>query len=71
MQRVAGIAKDVTERKASAARLEVLVHELQHRSRNLLGVITSVASKTVGEGGSVEDFQNRLKALNRAQGLLS
>jgi two-component sensor histidine kinase len=71
VHRIAGIAKDVTNQKATAARLEVLVHELQHRSRNLLGVVTSIASKTVSQGGSVENFQERLKALSRAQGLLS
>lgn len=71
VQRIAGIAKDVTEDKASAARLEVLVAELQHRSRNLLGVISSVASKTLGSGRAVDDFRTRLKALSRAQGLLS
>ncbi|MBB5695780.1 PAS domain S-box protein [Muricoccus pecuniae] len=71
VQRVAGIAKDVTEARMSAARLEVLVHELQHRSRNLLGVITSVASKTLGDEGASSGFQARLQALSRAQGLLS
>ncbi|MGI4764283.1 MAG: PAS domain S-box protein, partial [Janthinobacterium lividum] len=71
VQRVAGIAKDVTEEKASAARLEVLVAELQHRSRNLLGVITAIASRTLMRGGSVKSFETRLQALSRAQGLLS
>jgi PAS domain S-box-containing protein len=71
VQRVAGIAKDVTDQKASAARLEVLVEELQHRSRNLLGVVTATASKTLDRSSSVETFEARLKALSRAQGLLS
>jgi PAS domain S-box-containing protein len=72
------IGQDVTERHRSeeqlrenAARLEVLVAELQHRSRNLLGVVAAVASKTLGEGDAVEAYQARLKALSRAQGLLS
>jgi PAS domain S-box-containing protein len=72
------IGQDVTERRRSeeqlrenAARLEVLVAELQHRSRNLLGVVAAVASKTLGEGEAVEAYQARLKALSRAQGLLS
>lgn len=69
--RIAGIAKDVTDQKASAARLEVLVAELQHRSRNLLGVVNSLAAKTLSNGGSIDDFQVRLKALSRAQALLS
>jgi PAS domain S-box-containing protein len=71
VRRIAGLAKDVTEARRGAARLEVLVAELQHRSRNLLGVIASVASKTLDEGRAAEDFQARLQALSRAQGLLS
>jgi two-component sensor histidine kinase len=71
VQRVAGLAKDVTDARRGAARLEVLVAELQHRSRNLLGVIASIASKTLGEEGAAADFQARLRALSRAQGLLS
>jgi two-component sensor histidine kinase len=47
------------------------VAELQHRSRNLLGVIASVASKTLGEEAAASDFQARLAALSRAQGMLS
>jgi PAS domain S-box-containing protein len=71
VQRIAGLAKDVTEARRSAARLKVLVAELQHRSRNLLGVIASLASKTLGDEGAASDFQARLQALSRAQGLLS
>ncbi|MBP0444627.1 PAS domain S-box protein [Roseomonas sp. SSH11] len=71
VQRIAGLAKDVTEARMSSARLQVLVEELQHRSRNLIGVITSVASRTLGEEGGAADFQARLQALSRAQGLLS
>jgi PAS domain S-box-containing protein len=71
VQRIAGITKDVTDAKMSAARLEVLVAELQHRTRNLLGVVAAVASKTLGEGQQVAAYQDRLGALSRAQGLLS
>lgn len=71
VQRVAGLAKDVTEARRSAARLEVLVAELQHRTRNLLGVVAAVAAKTLGEGEHVKAYQARLSALGRAQGLLS
>ncbi|MCR0981550.1 PAS domain S-box protein [Roseomonas populi] len=71
VRRLAGIAKDVTEEKASAARLEVLVAELQHRGRNLLGVVSAVAGRTLGHAGDVEHFRSRLQALSRAQGLLS
>jgi PAS domain S-box-containing protein len=71
VQRVGGIGADITELKCGQHRQEVLINELQHRSRNLLGVITSVANRTLGAGGSVPDFETRLKALSRAQGLLS
>ncbi|GJE44018.1 PAS domain S-box protein [Methylobacterium soli] len=66
-----GAAMDIEELRGSQARQEVLVKELQHRSRNLLGVVTSLANRTVGQGGPVESFTTRLKALSRAQALLS
>ncbi|WP_409518532.1 HWE histidine kinase domain-containing protein [Methylobacterium sp. R2-1] len=44
---------------------------MQHRSRNLIGVVTSLATRTVGRGSPVESFTIRLKALSRAQALLS
>lgn len=71
VQRIGGIGSDITVSKRAGLRLEVLVNELQHRSRNILGVITAVANRTLGQGGSVVDFETRLKALSRAQGLLS
>ena len=45
VQRIGGIYSDITEEKRTGLRLETLVNELQHRSRNLLGVITSVANQ--------------------------
>jgi two-component sensor histidine kinase len=75
IQRVGGIAKDITEQKASAARMEVLVAELQHRTRNLLGVVRSIAQQTMARTGPTErfreQFNDRLGALSRVQGLLS
>ncbi|KOX59182.1 hypothetical protein ADL19_05595 [Streptomyces purpurogeneiscleroticus] len=71
VQRIGGIAEDVTEAKRAAQRQQVLVNELQHRARNLLGVVTAIASRTVKQGGSVEAFEKRLQALSRVQGLLS
>jgi two-component system CheB/CheR fusion protein len=71
VHRIGGIASDVTEAKRAAQRQDVLVKELQHRSRNLLGVVTSLATRTVGQGAPVESFTTRLNALGRAQALLS
>ncbi len=66
-----GMNIDVTDRHKLLARQEVLVNELQHRARNLLGVVASIADSTVRQGGSVEAFEVRLQALSRAQDLLS
>jgi PAS domain S-box-containing protein len=71
VQRIGGIATDFTAVKRAQQRQDVLINELQHRSRNLLGVITAVANRTLRQGGSVAAFETRLKALSRAQGLLS
>lgn len=68
---VGGIGRDITGEKSSTQRQEVLVNELQHRARNLLGVVTAVAGRTLRQGGSVAAFEERLQALSRAQGLLS
>jgi PAS domain S-box-containing protein len=66
-----GMNIDVTDRHKMLARQEVLVNELQHRARNLLGVVASIADSTVRQGGSVEAFEVRLQALSRTQDLLS
>ncbi|WP_175558883.1 PAS domain S-box protein [Paracoccus chinensis] len=70
-----GAALDIDELRRLQMRQEVLVAELQHRTRNLIGVVRSVAHQTMGETGSIgafrEAFDHRLKALSRVQGLLS
>ncbi|MGX5775397.1 CheR family methyltransferase [Methylorubrum zatmanii] len=71
VHRIGGITSDVTDAKLAAERQDVLVRELQHRSRNLLGVVTSLATRTIGRGAPVENFTTRLNALGRAQALLS
>jgi PAS domain S-box-containing protein len=71
VRRIGGITKDVTEEKRFAERQAVLVAELQHRSRNLLALVRSLASKTLRSGAPLETFEDRLGALSRAQGLLS
>lgn len=75
VQRIAGIGKDVTEVKETADRMQVLVADLQHRTRNLIGVIRLVADKTLAGSSSLETFrdrfQSRLAALARVNGLLS
>jgi two-component system CheB/CheR fusion protein len=56
-------------------RLRVLVAELQHRTRNLMAVVLGVMRRTKRGSPDLDrfaaDFQNRLDALGRVQGLLS
>lgn len=66
-----GTSTDVHEMRELRERQGVLLSELQHRSRNLLGLVSSLAARTVKRGGSTQDFEERLAALSRAQGLLS
>ncbi len=60
---------DVTSLR-SEERQRLLIAELQHRTRNLLAVVQSVAYETLGKGGSLEVFMARLAALGRVQSLI-
>ncbi len=66
---------DVTERREWEERQKALVNELQHRTRNLIGVVRSVADKTARTSRNLADFhlryRDRLDALARIQSLLS
>ncbi len=66
---------DVTSLTKAEAHQRLLIAELQHRTRNLLAVIQSIANQTLGTSDSLEafreSFNQRLAALSRVQGLLS
>ncbi len=55
--------------------LNLLVAELQHRTRNLVAVMQTLARRSADESVSLGDFQSRharrLAALSRVQGMLS
>ena len=72
---VAGIGADVTAEKVASNRLQVLLNEVQHRTRNLIAVVQALVDTTVRETASLDEFRRRflqrLSALSRVQGLLS
>jgi PAS domain S-box-containing protein len=74
MVAIGGISVDITARKAAEARQQTLVHELNHRMKNLLAVVQSLARNTFESGrplaGVAEEFSARLQALARAQDLV-
>ncbi len=61
--------------RTSEVQLQVTVTELQHRTRNLIGVVEAIALRTMDETGPgvafLHAYSNRLLALSRVQGLLS
>ena len=73
--RIGGIGHDCTEEKEAAGRAQVLMAELQHRTRNLMAVIRAVADRTLSECESLDQFRdaygNRIEAIARVQSLLS
>lgn len=73
--RIGGIAQDITEEKESSQRLQVMVDELKHRTRNLLAIVQSIANQTArsttGTDDFLERFGDRLNALGKVQNLLS
>lgn len=75
VQRIGGIAHDATEEVEMQDRLQVLVAELQHRSRNLVGVTQAITERTLATSETLAEFRSRfrprLDALGRVNGLLS
>ena len=62
---------NVTGMTLAEEKQHVLIAELQHRTRNLLAVVQSIAQQTLASSPSVEGFKQRLGALGRSQSLLS
>ena len=66
-----GTTTDIENLKALQGRQSVLVAELQHRTRNLLAVVSAIARRSFGRTEGSTDFQLRLATLGRVQGFLS
>ena len=70
-----GTMTDIHELRGLHDRQQVLLAELQHRTRNLLAVTQAVASQTIRGSDSLATFrakfENRLRALSRVQALLA
>jgi PAS domain S-box-containing protein len=66
---------DISERKRAQERQRLVAREMQHRTKNMLAVIQSVANQSLIEGRSVadakEELGGRLQALARAYTMLA
>jgi PAS domain S-box-containing protein len=67
-------ATDITPLKDQEARLRLVLRELTHRSKNLMGVVQSIARQTAKSMGLPREFSERLgerlRSLGTAQDLL-
>ena len=57
--RMISIVADVTERKTAEDHVQFLMHELSHRSKNMLTVIQSIARRTARTATTMEEFERR------------
>lgn len=70
-----GTMTDINDLRGLQNRQHVLMAELQHRTRNLLSVVQSIANQTIRTSESLNafgtQFGSRLRALSRVQSLLA
>jgi two-component sensor histidine kinase/PAS domain-containing protein len=74
-RRMAGVSMDVTERKEAEERQRLLLNELNHRVKNTLATVQSIASQTLrtatSETAFRDAFEARLVALSKTHNLLT
>ena len=69
-----GVMQDITGRKEAEARQELLVHELEHRIKNILAMVGAIAMQTLRNtdiDSARGAFTDRLKALAKAHDILN
>jgi len=70
-----GTSTDVHDMRRALERQQILTRELHHRTRNLLGIVNSIARQTIKRSQSLEEFGarfvDRIAALSRVQALVS
>jgi two-component system, chemotaxis family, CheB/CheR fusion protein len=68
------VIEDITENRRNEAHQNLLMQELNHRVKNALAVVQALASQTVANSASLEEFEiafkGRLAALARGHSLL-
>jgi len=65
------VSRDITERKRAEEHQRLLMAELDHRVRNTLAAVQSMARQTLGEGERVDAFLGRLAAFAQTHTLLA
>ncbi len=74
-RRFVGISFDITDRKRAEVQQQLLIDELNHRVKNTLGIVQSIARQSIKPGSSVSEniqaFEGRLAALSTVHNLLT
>jgi two-component sensor histidine kinase len=67
-----GTAQDITERKEREEQVHLLMREVNHRAKNMLSVVDSIAHQTATKNPEdfLERFSERIQALSANQDLL-
>ncbi len=70
--RIAVLFKDISARKRHEEQVQLLLRELNHRAKNLLGLVQAIARQTASSGldDFLERFAERVQGLSAAQDLL-
>jgi PAS domain S-box-containing protein len=70
--RMAGTVQDITERKRAQERIQSLMREVNHRSKNMLSIVQAIARQTAASNPAdfLERFGERIQALSASQDLL-
>lgn len=63
--------QEIRERRRAEEQQSLLMAELDHRVRNILAVVQSLALSTLPRGAALDAFRGRLGALAHAHGLLA
>lgn len=75
LKRLWGIQRDITDRKKAEEQRTLLINELNHRVKNTLATVQSIASQTLRNASTVQDakeaFEGRLMALARVHDVLT
>jgi len=70
-----GFLRDISERRDAVRRQDLLIGELNHRVKNLLGVVAGIAHMTARNSATLESFSaafaGRLSSLGRAHEILT
>jgi PAS domain S-box-containing protein len=69
---IVGTVQDITERKQQEEREHLLMREINHRAKNMLSVVHSIAQQTATRNPEdfIESFSERIQALSANQDLL-